>query len=190
MTKGLTLLLLIVGLVFGTAAVAQDFTPTPDPMVQPDTIQAGLLTIGDITADSPAYYGQTATVQGNVDELVNIRSFVIGGGGLGNPQLLVLNNSGEEFNIGLTQGAEVQVTGVVYPHADERGWEQLSGAIYIPGTEVEGEATEPMIEMGQMRYTGVTLQDYPVSIFMDRFPDHTILLVNSMDDIVFVEPAQ
>lgn len=201
--------------------------------------QDGALLVGDITGDSATYYGQTVTVEGNVDELVNIRSFLLGEGGLTNPQLLVLNNSGQEFNIGLTAGARVTVTGVVYPSYSEGGWDQImsavtsgqagqpqqqpmdqpqqSGEVEQTVTEAVGgvqdmateavEGAEDMIGAGEPMATepmseamptevpvtgtgaggGVGLQEYPVVILSERFPEHTLLVVNSVEDIRFVQ---
>lgn len=227
MKKLSVFLIVCLSLALSTVALAQD----------------GNLLVGDITGDSAAYYGQQVTVQGNVDELVNIRSFLLGEGGLTNPQLLVLNNSGQEFNIGLTAGAVVQVTGVVYPSYSEGGWDQVmslttggnmsqaTGADTSTGAEItvtdavesaadaavteaagamqdlqaaatdvvggaEAMATEAVggetmatpTPVDMMTGTGgVGLGEYPVILLSDRFPEHTILVVNSMDDIQFVE---
>lgn len=250
-----TSIALTAALAFGSVAFAQDAVPAE-----------GQIGIGDITADSAAYYGQTVTVQGNVDELVNVRSFVIGGGGLGNPQLLVLNNSGEEFNIGLTSDAQVIVTGTIYPSYNGGGWDQvlasvgttntgmdtIAGDDSLMGADTTGMDTTGMDTTGMdttgmdttgmdttgmdttgmdtlagedslmgadttgmdtmvgedslgmdttgmdtmttdmdmtddaMMGTHIGLDSYPVVIFTDRFPDHTILVVNSIDDIQFV----
>ncbi len=119
-------------LMFGAVAYAQDATPEAT---------AGPLTLGDVTGGNAAnYYGQTVTVDGNVDELVNIRSFLLGGGGLNNPQVLVLNNSGHEFDIGLSTDANVRVTGTIYPSYNQGGWDQVS-AIAVTGPAMPGMDT-------------------------------------------------
>jgi hypothetical protein len=240
--KFTTSLALTAALAFGSVVFAQDAVPAE-----------GEIGIDAITADSAAYYGQTVTVTGNVDSLVNIRSFVIGGGGLGNPQLLVLNNSGEEFNIGLTNDADVRVTGVIYPSYNGGGWDQVLASVGTTNTGMDtvagddslmGDDTMAMdtmagddslgmdtaamdtlagddslmgsdtmamdtmagddslgmdttgmdtmmtdVEMTDdaLMGTRVGLDQYPVVIFTDLFPDHTILVVNSIEDIQFVE---
>lgn len=205
---------------------AQDATATPPAEDIP--------TLESVTADPALYYGQEVAFEGVVAELVNTRSFVLGeGAAIDDDQVLVLNNSGQEFNIGLTRDARVLVTGVIYPAFDQGGWDQLAqelNALMIsePVTEmqitptletmtegdmteeaamsegemmateeadmsVEMEATEEVslteipAAIGTDMMTGVTLLDYPTIVIQDRFPSYTLLVVDSIENITFVE---
>ncbi len=226
----LSLLLLGLLLVFASVALAQDTIGTP---TGPDIV--------GITGDPASFYGQQVTVEGTVNELVNIRSFLLGADSSGANQLLVLNNTGQEFNIGLTKDARVTVTGTIYPSFNQGGWDQVMAAIPTTGaattgadmaagqdttanmataeatvmtgedttagmataeaTEMSGMATAEAGVSGETTMAetttapmGIGLSEYPTVMFTNRFPDHTILLVDSMDDIQFVvteaTPAQ
>ena len=178
MMRQLSLLALVVVLAFGGVAFAQEATSEPDRII----------TVGDITVDTPDYIGQTLTVDGNVDELVNVRSFVLGGGGLGNPQLLIINNSGQEFDIGLTKDANVRVTGTVFSNMSAGGWDQIMSEVNLPGTVALTATPVGPEDQRTLDAAAAWLQGYPVTVLSNRFPEHTIILVNSMEDIVFTEP--
>jgi hypothetical protein len=208
MRRNLVVLLLICFALPLTVS-AQETTPIPEAPVD-----VGPPTLESVTADPATYYGQTVTFEGVVEELVNTRSFVLGeGAALDDDQVLVLNNSGQEFNIGLTRDARVSVTGVIYPAFDQGGWDSLvpdinTGAVPMDdsagdtmgdamATEEAGEAGAEMTateeaemggsDLGQMAPTGVTLSEYPIVVLQERFPSHTLLVVNSIDDIAFIE---
>lgn len=180
----------------------------------------GAPTLESVTADPGSYYGMEVTFEGVVVELVNIRSFVLGeGAAIDDDQVLVLNNSGQEFNIGLTRDARVRVTGTIYPAFDQGGWDQLSQEFSAGGTGMAGttdttgamtateeaamgdmgmEATDEAMAQptpvpagnnmgGTTGMGGVTLADYPLVVLQDRFPSYTLLVINSVDNISFVE---
>ena len=214
MKRSIVIVLLII-LALPLTVSAQEATPIPEAPVDP-----GLPTLESVTADPATYYGQTVMFEGVVAELVNVRSFVLGeGAALDDDQVLVLNNSGQEFNIGLTRDARVSVTGVIYPAFDQGGWDQMlpdinMGAMPMgdaeddTSEEMMGEATEEagpedddMMATEEAEMTGndleempaiqgVTLSEYPVILLQERFPSHTLLVVNSVDDIVFVETEE
>lgn len=188
-------------------------------------------TLESVTADPASYYGQEVTFEGVVAELVNIRSFLLGeGAAIDDDQVLVLNHTGQEFNIGLTRDARVRVTGTIYPAFDQGGWDQIlqlpMGGMTDTTTEgttdeqageemateeaaTEGAAgaematEEPMAEPttapvegegettgAEMAPSGVTLAEYPVILLQERFPSHTLLVVDSLDNITFVEEGE
>jgi hypothetical protein len=201
--------------------------------VLPGEVQApaeGEPTLESVTADPASYYGQEVTFEGVVAELVNIRSFLLGeGAAIDDDQVLVLNNTGQEFNIGLTKDARVRVTGTIYPAFDQGGWDQIltlptggaaggqtGGMTGTTGDQAGGEMAteeaamdgaaseemateEPMAEptaapmegeggsAGAGMPTGVGLSEYPAILLQERFPSHTLMVVDSLDNITFVE---
>lgn len=113
-----SVLLVVLVVAFGGVALAQE----------------GQVTISDITGDSAAYYGQTVTVDGVITELLNVRAFVISDQNIIDNQLLVVNNTGREFDLRVTAGQRVIVTGIVHPHAAEGGLSQIVSALPGPDT--------------------------------------------------------
>jgi hypothetical protein len=183
MKRGLAVLMIVV-LMLPLVVMAQE-DPPPEPPPEEDPFEEPLdpepmdepvepepfpeevgITISDITGDSEAYYGQTVTVEGNVDEFINIRSFVIGETGfLTRNQLLVINATGEELPLDVLKDIRVSITGVVYPHFDDDGWNMFINDLFqrlpaeppveedvaepeepaeeAPGDEVEEDVAEP-----------------------------------------------
>jgi hypothetical protein len=164
MKRGLAVLMIVM-LMLPLAVMAQD-DPPPEPPPEEDPIDEPVepmpmdepvepepfpedvgITISDITGDSEAYYGQTVTVEGNIDEFINIRSFVIGETGfLTRNQLLVVNASGEELPLDVVKDIRVSVTGVVYPHFDDGGWNMFFNELaqrQPAETTVEEDVAEP-----------------------------------------------
>lgn len=221
--------MLIVLLMLPLAVIAQDATPTLPPEEQPveelppvEGIPEEVVPLEEVepnleivTADPASFYGQEVTFEGVVTELVNIRAFVLGeGAALDDDQVLVLNNSGQEFSIELTRDARVQVTGTIYPAWDQGGWDQVmmlpmggmndlqtgtttddqSGE--MAATEEAGmEATEepmaePMSSNSGGAMSGITLASFPMSVLETRFPSHTLLVFDSPDDIAILEPVE
>lgn len=233
MKRSLAVIVLIL-FVLPLTVAAQDATPTLTPEGEPvgtapaegllPTVEVapadGVPTLELVTSEPASFYGQELTLDGVVSELVNIRSFVLGeGAALDDDQVLVLNNSGQEFSIDLTRDASVQVTGTIYPAWDQGGWDQVmmlpmggiadvqagttgdqSGDVITTEEAVTEEAemttseameeTEaPLMEPNQVIVPGVTLAAYPTTLLEQRFPSHTLLVIDSADDIAFVEPA-
>lgn len=215
--------MLIVLLMLPLAVIAQDATPTLPPEEQPveelppvEGIPEEVVPLEEVepnleivTADPASFYGQEVTFEGVVTELVNIRAFVLGeGAALDDDQVLVLNNSGQEFSIELTRDARVQVTGTIYPAWDQGGWDQVmmlpmggmndlqtgtttddqSGEMEATEEATEEPMAEPMSSNGAM--SGITLASFPMSVLETRFPSHTLLVIDSPDDIVILEPVE
>jgi hypothetical protein len=191
--KRIMAVLLVIVLMLPLAVMAQEDPPTPlpeedpfaepvdsDPVV-PEPVEAGI-TIGDITGDSEAYYGQTVTVEGNVDEFVNIRSFLLGESGLlTRAQLLVVNASGEELPLDVVKDSQVLITGVVYPHFGDGGWDMFIGDL-----PQRSDMTTPADSASQSNPQDVFNQ-FPVFVIQDHFPDHTLLVVYSIEDVFVTE---
>lgn len=215
--------MLIVLLMLPLAVIAQDATPTLPPEEQPveelppvEGIPEEVVPLEEVepnleivTADPASFYGQEVTFEGVVTELVNIRAFVLGeGAALDDDQVLVLNNSGQEFSIELTRDARVQVTGTIYPAWDQGGWDQVmmlpmggmndlqtgtttddqSGEMEATEEATEEPMAEPMSSNGAM--SGITLASFPMSVLETRFPSHTLLVIDSPDDIAILEPVE
>jgi hypothetical protein len=130
------LMCLVIGLA-SSVTIAQQTTPLPNNGEQTTTA-----TLDDVAGNAAAYYGQQVTIDGAVVELVNVRAFLMGvAGANGGSQVIVLNNSGQEFNIGLTQGAPVRVTGVVYPSYNGGGFDQIMAEAAMSGPGAAATAT-------------------------------------------------
>ena len=116
-------------LAFASVALAQDATATPMPEGA-EGIPVEGINLESITADAASYYGQQVTIEGVVEEILNVRAFILGEAAeLDNDQILVINTTGEDFDLRLTSGARVIITGTIYPSREEGGFEQLiSGA--------------------------------------------------------------
>src|SRR5690606_9028882 len=130
-------LFVVVMFLFSSVSFAQD--PTPVPTIEAETeveapqeappgeaVPTNGITLGDVTANSPDYYGQQVTLYGWLVEFVNVRSFIMGEGDpLFDSQVLVINNTPEEFDWSLVAGERVQITGVVMPSFEEGGYDQV-----------------------------------------------------------------
>jgi hypothetical protein len=148
-------LLLAIAMVLAIPAFAQDVQPTPDPDVEqppveepadpaveqpvdpaleqptdPAMQQTGemgvVIEMGELTANTEAYYGQVVTVEGNMTEFLNVRAFILDDEALlAENRVLVINNSPASFDITLRPDLWLRVTGVVHPAYNEGGWDQF-----------------------------------------------------------------
>ncbi|MFQ3566979.1 MAG: hypothetical protein SNJ59_08250 [Aggregatilineales bacterium] len=187
-------------LVLAAGAFAQDPAPV-DPAAPADPAFVGDpdVTISDVTANSEAYYGQRLTLDGNVDELVNIRMFIIGEAGLlGANQLLVINNTGQEFPFGLTRDVTVRVTGTIFPHYTDGGFDQVWSMVNtepmmrqdpaVSETPMADPAMQP--QHGEMMGRAFWQADdygFAARVVEARFGNFTILYLDSMDAITILE---
>ncbi len=124
-------LCVILGL-FGSVVLAQDEGPT----------------LESVTADPATYYGQEVTLEGTISELVNVRSFILDEDALlDNDQLLVINNSGREFDLRVTAGQRVTVTGIVHPNYAEGGLNEISTVGMMDPVDTADTMETPMADM-------------------------------------------
>lgn len=94
---------------------------------QDDTVNGELLTGGEIQAfiqelvDDPASFaGETVTVEGVVGQLVNVRAFtLLEDAALGVDGVLVINNSGQPYDVNVSADGRFLVTGVVHNPIDD-----------------------------------------------------------------------
>ncbi len=221
-------LVLVIGLLSFGIVGAQDATqPPPEATVTP---------CGDlenVTANHTSCYGQEVTLTGVIEDLLNVRTFVLGeGAALDDDKVLVINNTGQEFDLRVARDQNVQVIGTVWPSIEEGGLGQIRNnqltATLEPGvmaTEalmptIEGAAatqemmpttegataTEEMMpttegmtatqemmatpEANMSGDTGTTMPSYDLTamVLPDEFNNYTIIVINSLDNLTFVEP--
>jgi hypothetical protein len=191
---GLLLLTLVFG-VFGV--VAQDTTPEPTAEMTPgidtgvgttdDASAAASLDLEGLTNDPGVYIGQTVTLEGVVDDLLNVRAFILGeGAALDNDQVLVINTSGQEYDVRLTQGARFRVTGLIYPSFANGGLTQVvANALQFPDATAEpmgdAEATAEAITPNMEYSTNLASMIVPDELF-----NHTILVVSQIEDLMLL----
>ncbi|MBI5668551.1 MAG: hypothetical protein HZC41_11145 [Chloroflexi bacterium] len=203
-------LLLGAALVLTLLATGSGFTlaqeATPEATVEPFNRIAGpwelSTSLEDVTADSEAFYGQTITLEGVIETIINVKMLVLGEGAvIDNDQVLVVNTSGQDFDLSVTEGQRVQITGVVHP-----SWAEMNdrvdvnaeataaaGAIGVEATaeatvEAEIPAAEPTAEATAAGLAGqpLDLAELLAQTTLAGYENHTILELTSTNNIVFV----
>ncbi|MDX2161115.1 MAG: hypothetical protein SF162_07315 [bacterium] len=194
----LSALLVSVGISFAQEATPDPALATVDPAADPAAQPEGGVDLEGLTADPDAYLGQTITLEGVVSNLLNVRAFVLGeGAALDDDQVLVINMTGEEFDIRVTDGTRFVVTGVVYPSFANGGFTQLVADMAASGLMQTDRATmEATAESGALAETtpevGVAggmmaySTDLAQMIIPDNLFDHTIIAVSSIDQIQLI----
>ncbi len=87
----------------------------PSAQMQEDTDTLTPITIEDLVNSAEDYYGRQISIQGHVQDLLNVRTFVLDeGAAVENDAVVVLNTSEESFSLSLTDGVRVEVTGTVH----------------------------------------------------------------------------
>jgi hypothetical protein len=185
MIHNISLTLFVVAMfLFSSVSFAQDATPVPTTEAEAPQVEAVPVegvTLGDVTADSPAYYGQQVTLYGWLVEFVNVRSFILGEGDpLFDSQVLVINNTPEEFDWSLVAGERVQITGVVMPSFEEGGYDQVVANL-INHAAPQDETTP-----------GVQPLDFNplTNVVADRFYNYTIIEITSVDEVMYIPPSE
>jgi uncharacterized cupredoxin-like copper-binding protein len=123
-------------LLFGVVALAQETDDTADGA-----------TLNSVTADSASFFGQEVTLEGEVVEFLNARTFVLGEGApLFDAKVLVINNTNRELDPSIISGERARLTGIVMPSFEEGGFGQLlANGIHMDGvTTTDGAATTDM----------------------------------------------
>jgi len=138
-------LMVMIGLLSFGVAVAQDATQEPTP-----TNEIGL---GDVVGNKIQYYGQQVTVEGTIEEVINVRSFILGDQAmLSEHRVLVINDSPQDFDIGVRKDQKVRVVGFLCPSFNEGGWAQLVGSNSVngpsPTQQASANATQQAGESG------------------------------------------
>ncbi len=201
-------LVLIVGLFSFGVVAAQDATATP---VSGENV-AFEYALNDVISNKDQYYGQEITTEGNIEDLVNVRAFVLGEGAtVGDAQLLVINNSDATFDLAIKNDQRVRLTGTLYPSFNDGGWDQLVGTNMVNGTAPMATqdmlmatpmATEMMMATQDMMMVtplatemmgstmGMGAVDLSQMYIPDNLRDHTILVLNSLDTITYIQTPQ
>lgn len=172
--KKTALMAVLLVLLFASVVTAQEVTPVPQG--------EGGVDLEGLTGDPSLYIGQTVSLEGVVEDLVNVRAFVFGEGvAIDNDQVLVVNTSGEEFDIRVTDGSRFIVTGTVYPSFADGGLTQIIARLAEMGELDEGAmaTVDPMMPMP--RSTNLAEMIVPDALF-----DYTIVELNSVDALQFV----
>ncbi|MBZ0296040.1 MAG: DUF4131 domain-containing protein [Anaerolineae bacterium] len=158
--KTYTLMLMVLILAaFGSFALAQD-----------DTDDGA--TLESVTADTASYIGQEVTLEGVIEELVNVRAFTLGeGAALDDDKVLVVNNSGHEFDLRITAGQRIRITGIVHPNYLDNGLSEITTNLPMVTDEAPMEMTEePMAEMTEepmMEATDEAMMDVTAEATME-----------------------
>jgi hypothetical protein len=208
-TRILSMSILVTALLMFTfVASAQEPTATP---------QTGLVYgVADITGDTDSFHGLPVTIEGTVDELVNVRMFVLGDNAvIGGGQVLVINNTGQEFPLALTASRPVRMTGVVYPSFDQGGLEQFpfgvtaasSGSDQTEATDMPSEPTATLeadatpqstaiesqtsttMSSSRVGFADAEMRSVLGNVIQERFANFTIIELNAIDTLI-IDTAQ
>lgn len=167
------LLVLAIGLFSFGAVAAQDATATPET----GNVEV-ITTLEDLTANSDNYVGQSVTVEGVIEELINVRTFVLGeGAALDDDKVLVINNSGREFDLNITKDQQLRLEATVYPSIDNGGLDQIVGMNPMTETmEPAAMVTEtPMDETMMTEEAMVTEMPMDEAMMTEEATDTTVM---------------
>lgn len=166
-------------------------------------------TLEDLTANSADFYGQQVTIEGTIENLLNVRTFVLGEAvAVDNDQVLVINNTGEEFDFRVMDGQMARLTGTVYPSINEGGMGQLmsgttdmSVSTVEPGmmateemmtpdmamTEEMAATAMPTMEPGMTDVDESGRIDFSTMLLPEEYNVYTIIVLDSLDSLTFIE---
>ena len=120
---------------------APEATPMED---QPGTSNENVMvtTLGDITDNSEAYYGQRVAFEGEISDLLNVDIAVLAQPEfLGAAEVLVVNNSGQDFPVTFIQGQRARVVEIVHPSLNNANMAEPgtagNGALIVQPTAAE-----------------------------------------------------
>ncbi len=180
-------LTLVAALLLSVTAFAQDATTVPGTGEREYRVD-----IGEIVGNADSYYGSSVSLEGNIIELVNVKTFILDdGAALATNQVIVINNTGYEYPLWVTADNRIRVTGIVHPRTSDGGLDLLmSGGMMAttPDSETTPEATPememmPMDDMERGNVNPLTSEVVP-----ERFYDWVILELTSIEDMtLFVE---
>lgn len=137
-------LAIVSALVLSLTALAQDPTPLP---AEPIEATIGEVSISDIVGNTDEYVGRTVTLEGNIIELVNVKTFVLDDGALlATNQVIVLNNTGYEYPLWVSADRRARVTGIVHPRTNDGGLNALVSRIEGGVTTMEPIMVTPTAE--------------------------------------------
>ncbi len=168
---------------------AQEVTETPAAPEAPVEVQTSL---EDLTANPANYYATEVTVEGTIEDLLNVRTFVLGeAAAIDDDKVLVINNTGIEFDLRVAATQQVRLTGTVYPSITEGGLAQLmsgDSAISTPepmGTDEVGVDVTEMPEMNME--VGDAVVDFSAMSLPEDMNGFTIIVLDSLESMTFIE---
>lgn len=172
-----------------TTPMQVDMGTTPEAVPPTgDMSDAATTTLEDLTADPTPFFGQQVTLEGVVSNLVNPAALVLGEGvALDDDQVLVINTSGQPFDIRLTDGARFLVTGTVYPSFADGGVTQLIAALAESGMMTDTSANAQATDVVGMFAYSSNLVDM---VLPDDLFNHTILAVQNVEAMQLLELPQ
>lgn len=179
-----------------TDDITVDATPAVDATAVDSTVvDPALPDLETVTADPAAYIGQTITLEGVVQDLINVRAFVLGeGAALDNDQVLVINASGEEFDLRLTDGARFSLTGTVYASFADGGFTQVVAEnVTMMGMNMTATPGAMATEDAMMEATAETsmMMDRTINLADMIIPDalfgFTIINLTDINNLQFIE---
>lgn len=197
-------LVLCAALLLSLTAVAQE-TPVPPAGEFQGEFQPEIM---EVVSNTEEYVGATVTLEGTITELVNVKLFVLDDGALlATNQVIVLNNSGQEYPIWVSADQRVRVTGVVHPRRVDGGLEALinRAPVMTEATPQTVEATPDAIEETpeMMDVTPETMDTAPdrspvlddrygyaspltLDVIPDRLEDWVIIEVTSIENLAHI----
>lgn len=155
-------LILLVVLFAFAPALAQEEADKSDPV-----------TIEELVNSAEDYYGQQISVQGHVQNLLNVRTFVLDEGAtVENDAVLVLNTSDQSFSLLLTDGARVEVTGTVHMPLSQQ-----------KENEEDGEEDERSYLLERLLAEPV-MKNYADFIIIEMTSTRDMVFTRTLDDII------
>lgn len=152
-------------------------------------------TIGEVTANSASFYGQQVRLEGTIDEMLNVRMLVLGEAAiLGSNQVLVINNTDTHFDLWVTRGQQMWVTGTVYPSINESRTDPVvaddTGMLPTDEFAATPEGGDPFVD--PMPAVTFAAPEYTFDFDMVPLPEeyfgHTILVIDSFDTVEYINP--
>lgn len=170
MKCSMLVLMVIILAAFGSVILAQDDT-------QDDA------TLESVTADTEGYLGQEVTLEGVIAELVNVRAFVLGeGAALDDDQVLVINNSGHEFDLRVTAGQRIRVTGIVHANYVDNGLSGITTSMSTLADDADTVVVEEPLDMTEEPMIDVT-EEAPLGMAEEPMMEATAeVLVDTPDN--------
>lgn len=135
--------------------------------------------IEEVTAQSEEFYGSIVTVEGKIEAIVSAQIFVLGEDAMiDDDQILMVNNTGEEFTPFMLQDSRVRVTGMVVPSYEEVLAEQEAEATPEVAMETTQEATMDGQQMEEIEdYTQIVYS----GLLPEKYDTYTIIKVEAVE---------
>ncbi|GAB5491571.1 MAG: hypothetical protein Phog2KO_17860 [Phototrophicaceae bacterium] len=138
------------------------------------------ITLEELAGNSEEYFGQRVTIQGAVETFINAKTFILGEEALfDNDRLIAFNMTNETFDLRLSTGNDVIVTGVILPSFSIREDGVDETAFWQSMTE---------IEVADMVDFQVNPLDYYYSAGLeDQYDVFTVLVIEDVQNVSILE---